>query len=52
MISGNKNIIFVETNAINISVKFQLHLRYGSRENDFFNIFSQIQRFEQNLYVR
>ena len=29
MSNGNKNTIFEEANVMNISTKFQLHLRYG-----------------------
>ena len=35
MSNGNKNIIFVEANVINISEKFQLHPPYGFRKVDF-----------------
>ena len=54
-----KKATFVETNVMNISAKFQLHLPYGFWEDDFqvfFHKFSlsvtnQIQQFGQNSYM-
>ena len=37
-----KNIIYVETNVMNMYAKFQLHPHYGFWEEDFFNNFLQI----------
>ena len=62
MSNGIKNAIFVEANAINISVKFQLYPTYGFWGDDFFSIFlnfrllvamttDQIQRFGQKWYA-
>ena len=56
-----KNIIYVETNVMNMYAKFQLHPPYGFWEEDFWIIFqkftlyvamatNQIQRFGQNSY--
>ena len=56
-----KNIIYVETNVMNVYAKFQLHPSYDFLGEDFFNIFrkftldvamatNQIQRFGQNSY--
>ena len=57
-----KNTIFVEANAINISVKFQLYPLYGFWGDDFWIFFlkfslsvvmatNQIQMFGQKLFV-
>ena len=39
MSNGNKNIVFVGANVMNISTKFQLRLPYGFWEEDFWIFF-------------
>ena len=62
MSNGNKNIIFVEANVMNISAKFQLHPLIASEEMIFLILFrefilsvamatNQIQRFGKKSYV-
>ena len=59
--NGNKNIIYVEANVMNIYAKFQLHPTYGSEKKIFLNFFkkfslsaamatNQNQQFGQNSY--
>ena len=59
--NDNKNIIYIETNVMNVYAKFQLHPPYGFWWEDFWMIFrkftfyvamatNQIKRFGQNSY--
>ena len=41
MSNGNRNILFVEANVMNISTKFQLHTLYGFWEEDFWKFFHE-----------
>ena len=61
MSHGNKKVLFVEVNVMNISTKFQLHPPYGFWGDDFLIFFrkfnlsvamttNQIQWFGQNSY--
>ena len=40
--NGNKNIIYVEANVMNIYAKFQLHPPYGLWEEDFWKFFENL----------
>ena len=47
MSNSNKNIIFIEANVMDISVKFQLHPPYGFWGEDFWIVFRKFSRLDK-----